>query len=641
MSRQDSEPSSRSRPRSNTTFASFTWRRHQPAISQSPPHPPSSPPSLEALIEALYPPAVPSPSHARALANALPSQSPLPRRDVLNPILNSLCSIESPTTVQATGFDILAAYWENPEALPLSTADRLSYLSLFLGNSVSWGMELWEPRFKALRAVTKYGIDIIGIETNVIDILQRWIEGAFEGLLANSESVDRSESAERERSLEILVKFLEEVLTRTETVSRITDEKMASIFFFYTSLVDRSISLQDIVRESPTSLPSGSSSTGSNRHQSVSHRRNLSSLSVSSLPSVSSSHPQSAPPLKTASECAIAFYLRHINAHLKSLSHTHLGHILPVLFRALASCSASLPRLSAAMKSPKKNTLEEKLSEVLNSLFAGPYAANCMLILRQHLFPRPITPYLSNTCWMHDYRHQLSQLTVMTSLGAHRTLRNHIRRALYARIARSYISREATFGYSQSGAPSHLDLQQEWIEKAWPKEDFAPSSAGVGGNGWDAARIGKALADSVGTWISHQFDEVGTYNSEERKLVGEKERQGKEEILEEASGILKDILQELDTRVDERAELDEDEARVIGLTLLKLTKYILPLKCVWKFYHWTKFDIQFSLTESRMAHLSSSPLINLMMRPPRFCAAYRHCSHMTIIGPLTLYFPLF
>jgi tuberous sclerosis protein 2 len=503
-------------------------------------------------------------------------------------------------------------------------------------------MELWEPRFKALRAVTKYGIDIIGIETNVIDILQRWIEGAFEGLLAKLESVDRSESAERERSLEILVKFLEEVLTRTETVSRITDEKMASIFFFYTSLVDRSISLQDIVRGSLATLPSGSSSTGSNRHQSVGHRRNLSSLSVSSLPSVSSSLPQIAPPSKTASECAIAFYLRHINAHLKSLSHTHLGHIIPVLFRALASCSASLPRLSAAMKSPKKNTLDEKLSEVLNSLFAGPYAANCMLILRQHLFPRPITPYSSNTCWTQDHHHQLLQLTVMTSLGAHRTLRNHIRRALYARIARSYISREATFGYSQSGAPSHLDLQQEWIEKAWPKEDFAPSSAGVGGNGWDAARIGKALADSVGTWISHQFDEVGTYNSqEERKLVGEKEQQGKEEILEEASGILKDILQELDTRVDERSELDEDEARVIGLTLLKLTEYILPLKCVWKCYHWTKSDIQYLLTGSQMAHPSSSPLINLMMRPPRFCAAYRHCLHMIIIGPLILYFPLF
>lgn len=628
------DTSSRSRPRSNTTFASLPWRRHPPTVNPSPPHPPTLPPSLEALIDALYPPAVPSLYHARALANALPNHSPLPRRDVLNPVLNSLCNIDSPIAVQAAGFDILAAYWENPEALSLNTGDRLAYFSLFLGNSASWGMELWEPRFKALRAVTKYGIDIIGIETNLIDTLQCWIEGAFEGLLAYSEAVDRCEIAERERSLEILVKFLEDVLNRTETVSRITDEKMASILYFYTSLVDRSISLQDIARELPTSPPSGSSSSSSNRHQSVSHRRNLSSLSVTSLHSISSSIAQGASSSKTAS---ITFYLRHVNAHLKSLSHTHLAQVLPVLFRSLASCSASLPRLSAAMKSPKKNTLEEKLTEVLNSLFAGPYAANCMLILRQHLFPQPVTSHISNTSWMKDSRHHLSQITIMTSLGAHRTLRNHIRRALYARIARLYISRDASYGYSHYGAPSHLDLQQDWIEKAWPREDFTPSSVGVGSSGWDAARIGKFLADSVGTWISYQFDEVGAYSSEEeRRLLGEKGRQGKEEILEEAAGILKDILQELDMRVDERAELDEDEARVIGSTLLKFTDYILPLKYVYKCSHQTNL-ITSCLTESQTAHPLSYPLTSPMTPLLRFCAAYRHYLHMIITELLTLF----
>jgi hypothetical protein len=131
-----------------------------------------------------------------------------------------------------------------------------------------------------------------------------------------------------------------------------------------------------------------------------------------------------------------------------------------------------------------------------------------------------------------------------------------------------------------------MELQKEWMEKAWPKEDFAPSSVGVGGNGWDAARMGKALADSVGAWIVYQFSDCDSSKTEEERRIGlDKVRQGKEEILEEAAGILKDILQELDTRGDERAELDEDEARVIGLTLFKLSDYILLMKCVLEVFH--------------------------------------------------------
>jgi tuberous sclerosis protein 2 len=582
MSRQEAE-SSKLRSRANTTFA-FPWtRKHLP----NPPNPPTL--SLDDLVEALNPPAVPSLSHARSLANVLPNHSPLPRRDILNPILYSLCSAESPPSVQAAGFDVLAAYWENPEASSLSTAERLAYFSLFLDNSTPWGVELWEPRLKAVRALTKYGVDIIGIEAHLIDLLTRWIEGAFEGLLMTSYSSDRNEFAEREHSLDILVKFLEEVLKRTDTISRITDGKMASILHFYAGLVDRSISVQDIPREIlPGPFLSTPSIAGSSKHQlPISHRRNMSSLSSSS-PSSASSPTRNLPPSLTASECAIGFYLRHVTLHIKSLSHFHLSHILPVLFRALASCSASLPRLSVVMQSPKKNTLEEKLLEVLNLLFAGPYATNCMLILRQHLFPQSIESRASDvkTFSKQATVYQPSRISILTSLGAHRTLRHHVRRALYARIARTCISRDASYGYSHSGAPAHIELQKEWMEQAWPKEDFGPSSVGLGGNGWDAARMGKALADSVGAWIAYQFADFNTFNTEEeRQTELECVRQGKEEILEEGAGILKDILQELDTRLDERAELDEDEARVIGLTLSRLSDYILPMKCVLNAFH--------------------------------------------------------
>ena len=536
MSRPDSESSSRVRPRANTTsFPSFTWRRNrheQPVISAPSPQVSTPTLSVNELIAALNPPSQPSLSYARALANALPNYSPIPRREDLNPVLLSLCDSSKPTSIQAAGFDILSGYCENPEALSLDTAERVSYFSLFLGGAESWVLDLWEPRFKALRALTRYGEDTTGIESILINTLQRWIEGAFDGLAIPSERT------ERERSLEILVKFLEGILAQEQTISRISDQKRALILHFYASLVDRSITLPEVPREPLSTSPS------------VGHRRNISSLSSSSLPSLSSP----SIPIKPPSEYATEFYLCHITAHIKILSPVHLTDILPLLFRALASCASPLPRLSVTTQPKKKITLEDRITEILNSIFAGPYSARCMLVLKQHLFPQK----------------EPSQIAIMSSLGAHRTLRNYVRRSLYARLARAYISRETSIGYSHSGAPGHMELQIELMERAWPADDFGS----VSGNGWDAGRMGHALADSVGAWIGHQFRDT----PEERHAVWEKEREGKDEILEEAAGVLKDILTELDLRDDDGGAMDEEEAEAVGLTLLKLSGYVLPLK---------------------------------------------------------------
>src|SRR5215472_4509014 len=98
----------RQRQRSNTTstsFAHFSWRKQRPDV---PPSHPILP--LQDLIQALTPPAVPSLAHARALATALASHTPLPQPHILNPILTSLCAPESPAALQASGYDILSAY---------------------------------------------------------------------------------------------------------------------------------------------------------------------------------------------------------------------------------------------------------------------------------------------------------------------------------------------------------------------------------------------------------------------------------------------------------------------------------------------------------------------------------------------------
>jgi hypothetical protein len=122
-----------------------------------------------------------------------------------------------------------------------------------------------------------------------------------------------------------------------------------------------------------------------------------------------------------------------------------------------------------------------------------------------------------------------------------------------------------------------MNLGRDLMERAWPKEDYTSSAVGLGGNGWDAGRLGKVLAKSVEAWVKWRRIVDG-----EREDV--RERVTKEEILEEAAGVLKDIWQELDARgEDENSDtggLDEEEACVVGETLHKLVGYVLLLRYI-------------------------------------------------------------
>ena len=583
---QDADTQNKARARANTTSFPSLWRRTRPdppslVSSSVVPHIPQTLP-LDFLIQSLTPPAVPSLNHARMLASTLSTHSSLPRRPALNPVLASLCDVNAPVTIQGAGYDILSAYWENNEAAALDTADRLSYFSLFLGSKLSWGMDLWEPRFKALRALTRYGTDVGGIEVSVLDILKSCIEAGFEGLLNNDMVLERAERAERERSIDILVKFLATVLDNVETVARIPEEELSRVLYFYATLVDRSIRA-NTRSQGRSSLPwSDSTSSDDTPSRTLSHRRNHSSVSVTSISSPSSASPPMIPKILTKNpvDIAIALYLDHLLSQLKTLSPDYLDAILPVLFRALAFCASPLPRLSVLPHPTKKASSEDRIVETLNALFSGPYSTTCIRILKRCLFPPTTTSHTSmtvrnaGTAGNAQISH-LFAIAIQTTLGAHRTFRNYVRRALSSRLARAYISRETSVGYSPSGAPGHLDLERDLMERAWPKEDYTSSAVGLGGNGWDAGRLGKVLTKSVEAWVEWQWIIDG-----ERDW--DKERASKEDILEEAAGVLKDIWQELDARGEDDSgdsgSLDEEEACVVGETLYKLVGYVLPLR---------------------------------------------------------------
>jgi hypothetical protein len=437
-------------------------------------------------------------------------------------------------------------------------------------------MDLWEPRFKALRALTRYGSDVVGIEVPVLDVLKSWIEAGFEGLLNNDVVLERTVRAERERSIDILVKFLAAILDNVEIVARIPEEELLRVLGFYATLVDRSIRTNTSSQDR-SSLPSSDSTSSSNiPSRTSSHRRNHSSVSASSIPSPSSASPAAIPKVSTKSpaDIAIALYLDHLSSQLKTLSPDYLDTILPLLFRALAFCASPLPRLSVLPHPTKKASSEDRIVEMLNALFAGPYSTTCMLILKRHLFPPAMTNYTTRNPEA-AANAQISHFVanaIHTTLGAHRTFRNYVRRALSSRLARAYISRETSIGYSPSGAPGHLDLERDLMERAWPKEDYTSSALGLGGNGWDAGRLGKVLTKSVEAWVEWQCMIDNERNWE----------RGKEDVLEEAAGVLKDIWQELDARGEDDSGdsggLDEEEACVVGETLYKLVGYVFPLR---------------------------------------------------------------
>ncbi|KAJ7652105.1 hypothetical protein DFH06DRAFT_1299813 [Mycena polygramma] len=561
--------SPRSRPRANTsTFSAFGgWRKQKQDQSTTPPaaaNPTPPPLQLEELIQALTPPAVPSLAYARSLATGLSTHSPIPRHAVLNPILATLCSAESPVALQCAGYEILAAYCENPEAAGLGTPERVLSFSFFLGPAaVPWGAEIWEPRFKALRALTKLGADTLGIETAVLKVLKTWISGAFDPIVVDF-ALERSDRAERERSVNILAEFLTTIVGGVEFMARIPEDELVGVLHFYASMVEKAMDFSALRRPSVVSSPPIELTPNSSPARPLqNHRRNPSSVSITS----SITSPITSPPItpgagtKQPSDIAIAIYINHLTTQLKALSSTYLHLILPFLFRALDHCASPLPRLTVTSQPSHTSLSENKINDTLNSLLSGPYATTCMIILKTNLCP----PSALSDLQAQDGG-KVVHAAIQTGFGAQRTLRSYIRRALSARLARAYISRQTTAGYSHSGAPSHMgEIERDLMERAWPSAD-----AGLAQSGWEAGRLARSLSASARDWVA--FCHAGGEEPDWQV------RDGVERILDEVGGTLKDVLQEVDARDEDNVALTNEEASAVGQTLFYLAEYLLPLK---------------------------------------------------------------
>ncbi|KAF8272710.1 hypothetical protein EI94DRAFT_1717755 [Lactarius quietus] len=456
---QEIEPTFRSRGRSNTnTFSNFPWRRRNEPPSALPVEP-----SVQDLIAALTPPAVPSLSTARALSAALPNASTVHLYS-LTPVLASLCAEDAPTSLRAAGFDILASFLERTPPPLLKASDRIALFSLFPARGLNaWHADVWEARFRAFTAFTRAGAEIAGIEIQLLEMLQTWIEATFTGLLVR-DPLSSAERAERERCLDTLGAFLTTTTSRLETLARLSEPTIGNVLTFLGGLVERP--------PTPTR---------------TSHRRHHSSASLP-LASPIVPSPLGPTPRKLA-DIAVTLYLDHLDAQARYLSPVHLKTITP-----------QLPRLSLSSSDQFETQfpLERHIVEVLDPILNGPYTASCFIILRHHLLPSTGSGV---TAW---------RGSVQTATGACRTLRLYVRRALCTRLAKSYIARMGADTYAPSGAPGGLSLEHGLMERAWAKDEFTRG---------DLGKVGRMLRKAAEAWVSVQLEDGGTDTEREEVLL--------------------------------------------------------------------------------------------------------------------------
>ena len=477
----------------------------------------SKPTSIHGLIEDLTPPAVPSLAYARSLAALLQTASPCPPLPTLIPILGTLCTEHSPSSLEAAGYDILAAYCGNSETTLTSSSDVLACFELF---DAPWTIDLWEPRFKAFikfrNAISYRDIFL----SNICTTITGWIKSAFNPMFTPG-CLPLSETLERQRSLKEYFFFLFTVLASPEFLCGAHEEEATQILSLLGANVRIAILLPREV--TPTSF-SGSSSPRV-------HRRNKSSASTPTIDSSAVRHP---------ADIAVEAYVEFLSTHHKKLSHLNLSSILPLLFRSLAFYASPLPRLSLRQVTENPSDIERKICGLIDSLFSGPHASSCTLLLHHSLFP--------------DTENNQDPLpSVQLTFGAYRVLRNLLRRSLLTRLARAYISKASSHAYTYTGAAGSVDLPQDFISLAWPREDVSV---------WEFSRVSPIFCKSLGDWMvwqpeGHPLDPILSTGT----------------VLLEAAGLLTDVLYALDERAEED-DFDEEEVVALSKALHQLVPYM-------------------------------------------------------------------
>ncbi|KAJ2923136.1 hypothetical protein H1R20_g13958, partial [Candolleomyces eurysporus] len=580
--------------------------------------------TLESLMESLATSETPDPAEARLLVKMLSTQPP-PAFPALQRVLLPLFCPQNPAT-HSVGFAVMASYWENPfvkeSKEPRLTSDRLACFTFFLDPAlVSWSLENWEIQFKSFKAVTKDGTRIVGVESVAIDMLKKWLLVAFQQLAHLSAASETECQVECERCVLAVGMYLVDILKQKDNVARIYEDALLDVLKFHATLIDQLILIpgpqsqaSDLLVESPIS-PSVQQSLRRG------HKKRGSSLSLSNIifsnplsptpatPTPKPQTPTSTAPLKHPAEHAIALFLEHLNHHLLHLTSSQLWSVLPPLFRGLAFCASPLPRLTLQVAHNKPITLEDRIVDLLNTLAPSASFPTCVQILKHYLFPYttpeieemnltpqatgqnedtgegvatlkefpfpvapagpPTSPSSANQQDGPDHKVLDSlYLMIMTGLGASRTLRNYVRRALAARLENVYHAQD-TPSANRSVIDQDL-LDVVWLRHNPISQDRTPTPR--------IPTEARTLASSIDAWVAWDVDLPTLELSPSQYNLYEKVRDGREHILEESAGILKDIYQEFDGREERTLSGDECELDPINDGLKCLSAYLVSLQ---------------------------------------------------------------
>ena len=495
----------RPRPRANTSF--LAWRKNVDATPTSLASPPAIPIQtlpIDTLIQFLAPPSEPSLQHARSLVTALTTQTPAPPPSELLPIVTSLCATDLPPSVQAVGFEVFYALCSCGASF--EPPDRSAFFDILKKTAdCEWFQEVWEPRLKALNALFPSAEDVDGMEMDILQLLSTWATQAFHRYWE-----DGVDYAEREGSFEGLSHALTVWFDVFESCGRLNENDSTLLFDFYWTLVDSLLQLPTMPTfPTQQSIPTISAPTTPQREGNKHKRHPSSAVSVSSPLSG-----QSRGPLHQPIDFITSLYVAFLKERLERIPLVQLPVILPLLFRVLASVMADLPTLSPAP--PKRKTTEIRIVELLGKLLWGTHGTTCLDILRQSMAPR-----------VSDEGEIIGDSQIKESAGAIRTLRLQIRLVLEDRMAVRIVQRGASFSATPAGVPAS-SLESYLIDRAkraWSKESAAM---------WDARKVSYFLVKAIRGWSQTDLD------------------LNKEVILAEIAGVLKDVLMEMEDRVEDQ-----------------------------------------------------------------------------------------
>jgi tuberous sclerosis protein 2 len=498
-------------------------------VEESPPVPatPQLPElSSSELIHMLSPPAVPSPQHARALSHMFATKELVLPFAVLQPILASLCSSDSPSSCQVPGWDMMATYWKrassNPSQNTYATSERMGHFSMLIAPCV-WAMDVWEPRYKAMVALVETPDGSMGFEKDLMLSLRSWIEGAF-GRLVTSDMIPFDERLERERSVDVLSKFLISFLLDVKVASRLDQADIALLLESLEVMVGCALTLDPNRIYSPT-LSQGPSTPSSTNHtpprKSIPHQRRPSSHFV----------PLSSPtpiPVKVPLDCIIDVYVNFLTSQDTKLSYKHLETTIHILCRVLAYYNAPIPVPSASIDSQSHPTSPyyKHVVDALSGLLSGPHSASVRLHLKKCL--SPVIAHKRDV-----------PVAIQVSTGAFRIIRVFIRLALRERLQ----------------LPSEVprSTQNELLDDA----DMDP-----GAHAFKPSHFGRAFREALKAWVGATLHGSTC-----------------EPVLEEAVGIINDVLHVYDA--SELQGLESDESVALGESLLEIVKYVKRYRSVY------------------------------------------------------------